>query len=399
MNKNYHKLLILVFSLITAWMIAFPTEVSAYAPRMSIVNYTTLEINGEGDAASSIIWSDLDKSTITEIVISNGITGIGDQLFRDFSNVTSVTIPSSVTWIGSQAFSWCSSLKTITIPNSVTEIGNYAFEHCSSLTSITLGSGLQTIGDYAFSDCTYLRKVTFPASVNELGVNVFSGCQRLLEIAVGYGSSSFSAIDKVLFNANGTELVAYPDGLGEQTGGVYKVPEGTLFIRKYAFFGNDLLYDVTLPEGLTTIENHAFYGCQNLKAIEIPASVTAIGTWTFTFCPSLTIYGVSGSYAQTYANSNNIPFMEIQEPVLELSDDSIDISVVGKPTYNQQMAAAKTITITNKSSRYVKVSTEAYKDGNPVQYMYSGLWPGRPIQILAPEESMADTIKPNYSSC
>ena len=102
-----------------------------------------------------------------------------------------------------------------------------------------------------------------------LGDNVFGGCQSLTKIAVEYGSEAFSSVGDVLFNANGTVLVAFPKGLG----GVYQVPDGTIFIGKYAFSGNNVIHDVTLPDGVTNIENSAFTGCQNLTAVSIPESL------------------------------------------------------------------------------------------------------------------------------
>ena len=82
MKRNYHKLMILIFSMMTVWMVAFPTEAAAYSPRISISNNTIMYVSGEGDAESSIIWSSLDRTTIKEIVVESGITGLGDRIFR-----------------------------------------------------------------------------------------------------------------------------------------------------------------------------------------------------------------------------------------------------------------------------------------------------------------------------
>ena len=256
MKRNYQKLLVLIFSLMTVWMVAFPTEAAAASPRISISNNTIMYVSGEGDADSSIIWSSLDRTTIKEIVVESGITGLGDRIFRGFSNVTSVKIATTVTHIGMEAFNGCSSLGELPIPESVTKIGDYAFAQCTALYYIGLVRGLESIGSYAFSDCVSLPKVSLPASLNQIGDNIFSGCQKLTEIALQYGSTSFTVQDKVLFNANGTVLIAYPKGLGlqiasgGQPSGLYQVPEGTLIIGKYAFSGCNGLLDVTLPESV-----------------------------------------------------------------------------------------------------------------------------------------------------
>ena len=65
------------------------------------------------------------------------VTSIGDCAFEDCSSLTSIVIPDGVTSIGDWAFEKCSSLTSIVIPDGVTSIGYNAFEGCFSLTSIT----------------------------------------------------------------------------------------------------------------------------------------------------------------------------------------------------------------------------------------------------------------------
>lgn len=80
-----------------------------------------------------------------EIRIPNGVTSIGNGVFRYCSDLYSVTIPSSVTSIGEQAFSQ-SYLRSVTIPNSVTSIDEKAFYDCNHIASITIPSSVTSIG-------------------------------------------------------------------------------------------------------------------------------------------------------------------------------------------------------------------------------------------------------------
>ena len=89
---------------------------------------------------------------------------------------------------------------------------------------------------------------------------------------------------------------------------------------------------VTIEQGVERIEESAFNKCRALRSVEIPSSVTAIGRWAFFLCealedlwipasvteihsraivdcPKLTIHAPAGSYAETYAKENNIPFV------------------------------------------------------------------------------------------
>ena len=69
---------------------------------------------------------------------------------------------------------------------------------------------------------------------------------------------------------------------------------------------------IELPSSITSIGTRAFYGC-HITSIIIPDSVTSIGDDAFSECSNLTINGTPGSYAETYAKDNNIPFKNMSE--------------------------------------------------------------------------------------
>jgi hypothetical protein len=53
----------------------------------------------------------------------------------------------------------------------------------------------------------------------------------------------------------------------------------------------------------------AFVDCRNLTDITILNRTTRIGCSAFWDCHKLTIHAPAGSYAETYAKENNIPFV------------------------------------------------------------------------------------------
>ena len=170
---------------------------------------------------------------ITSVVVSPGVTSIGQCAFSRFAKLTHVDIADSVISIGWDAFYYCSSLTNITISQSVTYIGPLAFFHCTNLSSITLSNNITSIGSSAFEDCTNLTSITIPGSVTSIGLAAFCNCTKLTSI--------------------------------------------------------------TIPDSVTTIDLEAFKNCSSLTSITIPGSVTSIGPYVFDGCTSLNDIRYSGT--------------------------------------------------------------------------------------------------------
>lgn len=194
------------------------------------------------------------KGSSTEVVIPPEIDGkpvtvIGYQAFQNNKDIISIIIPDSVTLIDMDAFSGCTALTSVTIPDSVTSIGGDAFWNCTGLKSITIPNSVTYIGSMAFCNCKALTSIIIPNGVTRIEVGTFSGCTGLTSI--------------------------------------------------------------TIPDSVTYIKEYAFYQCTGLTSIMIPDSVTQISYSVFEGCENLTIYGYKGSYSETYANKNNIPFVAL----------------------------------------------------------------------------------------
>ena len=77
-----------------------------------------LKISGEGEMIDFFFtddqpWFAWITKPIYEVVIENGVTGIGSNAFIGGGSITSITIPDSVTGIGYSAFADCSSLADV----------------------------------------------------------------------------------------------------------------------------------------------------------------------------------------------------------------------------------------------------------------------------------------------
>ena len=76
-------------------------------------------------------------------------------------------IPISVKSICYSAFLLCTSLTDVIIANGVTSIGHEAFSYCTSLTSVTIPDSVTSIGHYAFSDCESLKDIYYTGTQDE----------------------------------------------------------------------------------------------------------------------------------------------------------------------------------------------------------------------------------------
>ncbi len=241
-------------------------------------------------------------------------------------------------------------------------------------TSYTIPDTVTTTEQSAFSGAYLLEEVTIPASLTLIKEAPFSGATALQQITVSEDNTAYCDIDGVLYTADGKSLIAYPTGRSDAS---YMVANGTESIGIEAFAGSSYLQTVVLPDSLlsiepgafavctaltdivipgncTTIADYAFDSCISLTSCRIPPSVTSIGEGAFSACADeFTIYGVEGSYAQTYAEENSIPFATITEPAIP---EGLTYSINDN----------NTVTITGYTGTATKLTIPATIEGLPV---------------------------------
>ena len=125
---------------------------------------------------------------LTSVTIPNSVTSIGSSAFSGCSGLTKVEISDIAAWCNISFGDYSANplyyahhlyqngkeVTNLVIPNSVTSIGDYAFSNCSGLTTVTIPNSVTSIGDYVFSECN-LSEVTslavWPPTIME---NTFS---------------------------------------------------------------------------------------------------------------------------------------------------------------------------------------------------------------------------------
>ena len=276
--------------------------------------------------------------SLREIKLPNKLTEIVRWAFKDCTALESIDIPDTVTKIGTRAFSGCNSLAAVKLSEKLKTIPSYAFNGCSSLTAIKLpenlnsieanafqGSGLQAVtipascaavGSNAFAGCKGLATVTLQQGVKTIGSYCFNGCTALENIAIpdtvesigGYAFYDCDTLSKVVIPNSVTSLGSYIFANCEKLSDV-KLGTGLTAIPQYAFYECPALKSISIPYRVTTIGTKAFANCTGFTEITIPQSVTSISSDAFSYPKNMTIYGVSGSKAETFANDKGINFV------------------------------------------------------------------------------------------
>ena len=141
-----------------------------------------LEITGTGamkNYETYCPWYDY-REEVRTVVISDGITEIGDYAFYLCKNLEKVTIPDSVTRIGQFSFSGCQALTEIDLPDALTTIDRYAFNWCTAFTSVKLPDSVVIIGEGGFDYCKEMQAIQMSRNLKEVGDFAFSGCNKLV---------------------------------------------------------------------------------------------------------------------------------------------------------------------------------------------------------------------------
>ena len=342
-------------------------------------NNRTLNITGMGKMkdtyANSESWYNTQYEEIIEkVLISEGITNIGNSNFSWCTSLTSIEIPDSVKEIGRGAFRNCSSLKTIDIPNEVTVLNTEVFSGCENLESINLPSDLVRIEDSAFSGCTSLESITIPESVISIG-SAFNNCSNLTNIFVDLNNKNYMSQDGVLFSKDKTTLVRYPakkqfvenyeipssvtiletgafnscnlisitipNTVKEIRSSVFAnsenlesvtLPKDILNIPALTFLGCASLENIEIPTSVTVIEKSAFYGCYALKSINIPDSVTSIEDYAFEGCSSLESInipcGLINIGEEVFYGCRGLKRINIPSSVTKIGDNLVPITTI-----------------------------------------------------------------------
>lgn len=219
---------------------------------------------------------------LTNVIVSDGVTAISNNMFSSCKKLTDVSLPESVKTIGDGAFSYCDALSYIRIPDSVTEIGSCAFYESHALSKIDMPKTMKVLGEGAFCNCSALVSVVIPEGITELAdssaFGMFQGCTSLESVVIP------GSIRKIGMNAfsccSSLSSVTIPDSVKE--------------IGYSAFAACTGLISVVIPDSVEIIGDYAFLSCFGLTSIVLPDNIKPINYTVFDRCTALTDIAYKG---------------------------------------------------------------------------------------------------------
>ena len=276
------------------------------------------------DRETSKQWY-LGDSTITKVVIPEGVKIIEAYAFANLTALEEIVLPSTLESIEYGAFTGCSSLKKVSFSgkNNLKIINQAAFKECglegkldlsaacmiadyafagnAKLEEVVTSESLLSIGEYAFAGCEKLSKVTITAPKVKYGPYAFNGCKALTSFYVNaavlpegmfYKCEAMTSVkigaavkDIGEFAFRDTAITSFEVESGNKT---YKVQTADYVLSAD---GKTLIAVSPIAEGtytkdncgggeITAVGNGAFSHNTKLTAVELPL-VTVVGDYAF----------------------------------------------------------------------------------------------------------------------
>lgn len=235
-----------------------------------------------------------DGKVVTEVIVPEGATKIGNYSLYYNDPITKVVLPSTVVEFGKSCFDNLPNLVSLNIPPRLTTIGESALSS-TMLDSVILPATVAKIGQYSFFRMEQLKKIVIPNTIDTLPYQ-FLGSTKMLE-KFDF-SPTLKAIDGFAFCESGLKEVV--------------IPNTVKYIGEQAFSRMSKLTDITIGAGVDSIGKRAFYNTKVspiakvvVKSVTPPKCVATNTTWdTFradTYTTAV-LYVPKGS-SETYKNT------------------------------------------------------------------------------------------------
>jgi|LGVF01.2.fsa_nt_gb uncharacterized repeat protein (TIGR02543 family) len=173
----------------------------------SCISLSTVEVSANGELYQYYAFANSELlNSLETLIVSEGVTSIGDSAFAGCMHLTNVVLPDSITEIGDYAFMG-TSVRLITLPINLIKIGEWAFEF-SILNNLVIPDSVTTIEEYAFAYTQLTGSIVIPNGVTTLGQQVFIGGSGLT-VYIEADSKPYLWHDDWALNFDGTIVWGY----------------------------------------------------------------------------------------------------------------------------------------------------------------------------------------------
>jgi len=265
---------------------------------------------------------------LASVSLPSTLTTVGYSAFQGCKKLASIALPAKLNEIGESAFSGCEALKAIEFPASVTSLGDRVCQNCSSLKKAALGTGQASIPSSAFANCASLQEATLPSTIEWIGNDAFQGCKSLPSINIPSGVTEIGG--GAFADCDALNAIALPNSVKYLRGESFRdcdalknvvLSTGIERIEYSTFQHCDTLQSIILPYKVSEVGDKAFAECTQLKSVTIPRGTEVIADNAFSYPEKITIYGVAGTYAESYAKEKSIKFVAHDVPATSITFD------------------------------------------------------------------------------
>ena len=222
-----------------------------------------LTITGEGKMCQYRYSPFHASREILYVVIEEGVTDIGSNMFKYCTNLIQVDAP-YVSTISSDAFNECTSLVTINC-QSTTYLGREAFYGCSSLQNVN-SELISTIGSKVFYECTSLESITLSEPMTTISSEAFSSCSNLTNVTIP--DTVTKICEKAFYRCLNLQNAHIPSSL--------------ITLGDWAFFHCDKAFtELIFPPSIRSIGRNCFDYCTTVEKLVIPVDNTGFNVSNF----------------------------------------------------------------------------------------------------------------------
>ncbi len=227
---------------------------------------------------------------VTDLIVPDGVTRIGEGAFAGYGKLTSVTFPDSLTSIGESAFSGCKSCRTVRFGSGIASIEQNAFN--TSFDPVPVYSGEPAV----------TNSVAYPGSSRDWArIDIAKGNDWIVNTYHDWLSFGDCG-DSLTWSLTADHLLTI-SGTGDMPNYSYSLPQPWYNYR-------NSIWAVVIEPDVTNIGTYAFYGLSRLTDVWIGGEMKEVGLSAFDGCTALANLYYTGTAADwaavTVKNGNDL---------------------------------------------------------------------------------------------